>query len=778
MKAYLPIGALLAVLLVLSAATGPRPLAAQAGGSIAGRVVDEAGAPVSGATVRIADEAGDAARTAVTDREGGFRFTGLAAGTHTLRVTALGYGELETTEVRLPAGERIELELAVPVDPVALRPLSVRTASRTAGSLDDLPAAVTVVEGAELAAGTALSGDLGEILAREVPSLAPSTETLSNYGQPLRGRDFLVLVDGIPQSTPLRNVYRDLRTLDPATVERIEVVRGATAAYGYGAAGGVVNLATRRGPEDGTRFETEVGARISPADAEESFSPRIRQTVGGRMGAADFLLSAGYEQRGAFIDGEGDRIPPDPHAQGGLADATAHTLRGSVGLDAGDGSRLRLSFNHYADFQDLRFAAEAAEAPGAKAGVRSADVPGEEPGTRNTLVSLDYARPDVAGSRLEVQAYWQDYMTRFPFAGYFPEGGSQSYLDASKLGGRATVKTPLPLAAGGELAWGVDLLRDETAQPLVDGRIWVPAIDQRAAAPFAQLRVDVADRVVLRGGIRHERIGLRVGDFEPLFGEEAVEGGELDYAATVGNVGAVAELGRGVQLFGGFSQGFSVADVGRALRSMSGGSVESLRPDAQTVDSWEAGLRGGGARLRASLTGFYNTSELGTTMGDAPEFRMVRSPERIYGVEAAVDVRPLPRLDLGATYAWSEGKRDADEDGTYDTWLPGSRISPPKLTASLTHRTRPGWTNRVQLLRLGDRDRFPGSDAFGEGAVEGYTVVDAQTSLDVWRGTLTLGVRNLFDTLYFPPISQWYNLDFARAAGRGRTASLSYSIAW
>jgi iron complex outermembrane receptor protein len=56
----------------------------------------------------------------------------------------------------------------------------------------------------------------------------------------------LVLIDGIPQSTPLRNGGRDLRTIDASAIDHIEVINGATAMYGNGAAGGVINYITKK----------------------------------------------------------------------------------------------------------------------------------------------------------------------------------------------------------------------------------------------------------------------------------------------------------------------------------------------------------------------------------------------------------------------------------------------------------------------------------------------------------------------------------------------------
>jgi iron complex outermembrane recepter protein len=55
----------------------------------------------------------------------------------------------------------------------------------------------------------------------------------------------LVLIDGIPQSTPLRAVGRDIRTIDPSVVKRVEVIKGATAIYGNGADGGLINYITK-----------------------------------------------------------------------------------------------------------------------------------------------------------------------------------------------------------------------------------------------------------------------------------------------------------------------------------------------------------------------------------------------------------------------------------------------------------------------------------------------------------------------------------------------------
>ncbi len=111
-----------------------------------------------------------------------------------------------------------------------------------------------------------------------------------------------------------------------------------------------------------------------------------------------------------------------------------------------------------------------------------------------------------------------------------------------------------------------------------------------------------------------------------------------------------------VNLFANFAQGFSVADVGLALRNAPAGfSVESLRPEAQKVDHYEIGVRGNWDTVQASLVGFYNQSDLDTTF-TAPR-TILRSPQKVYGLEATFDVQPSAAWQLGTTLSLVGGDR-------------------------------------------------------------------------------------------------------------------------
>ena len=138
--------------------------------------------------------------------------------------------------------------------PLRLAPVTI-TASREGGALDTLSRNVTVITREELQSQELTAENTAEILSKIVPGMAPSSQTLTNFGQTLRGRNVLVIVDGVPLNTT-RNVSRDLFNISPSNIERIEVINGGSAAYGGGAAGGVIHTTTLAAEDGPLNFET------------------------------------------------------------------------------------------------------------------------------------------------------------------------------------------------------------------------------------------------------------------------------------------------------------------------------------------------------------------------------------------------------------------------------------------------------------------------------------------------------------------------------------------
>lgn len=759
-------------------------------GSFEGTVTDASENPLPDVNVVLERaEDGDVVQGTSTSADGTFRLDAVRGGTYRLVASAVGYGEA-TEKITIEEGTREHVTVQLRTQRHGLEEVVVQ-ASRRPETLGSVASSVSVLDSEALGTQRGITSDLGGILAQEVPGLAPSSGSLSNYGQTLRGRTPFVMIDGVPQNTPLRDAARYLRTLSPEVIERVEVVRGASALYGYGATGGAVNIITKESSPD-LEATSQVGIRASAADLQDSFTGRLHQSVAGQSQGVEYVASGSYERWGQFYDGEDRLIPQDPRGQGGLAGANELNLLAKVGGHLTDQQRLTASVNYYTFFQHMKYGREPGtfgEAP--TSAVAEETIPGKDPGTRNAIGQLRYEHADVFGSQVRARVYGQDYMTRFGYADFYPDGGGQGVVESTKLGIRTDATTSLGLTPGSELLWGVDALRDQTAQPLEDGRIFVPEMTQTSMAPFAQIRVPVGNRLTVRGGVRYEALTLAVDGFTTLFPvldtngdgtpdeRNEVDGGTLTYDNTVFNLGAVVTVAEPLDVLGSFEQGFSVSDVGRVLRGTGASSVEQLQPEAKTVNSYEAGVRITTPTVDATATGFYNTSELGSTYGDLPELEIVRSPERIHGVEVTTDVQVVQAVTVGGSFTWLEGKRDANDDGHYETYLPGNRIPPTKSTGYLEVTPIEGWTSRIQILYSGSRDRFEDEErSYGEGPIERYTLIGLSSRIAAGPGVFRIGVENLFDTYYYPVRSQFTNFGFAYTPGRGRTLSLSYAVQW
>ncbi|MCS3667293.1 iron complex outermembrane receptor protein [Salinibacter ruber] len=730
-------------------------------------------------------DAGEQIAGTSTTVDGTFRIDAVPPGTYRLVASAVGYAKATQT-MTLEANTQRRVSLRLESKSYGLDEVVV-SATRTREALGSVASSVSVLGPQDLQSQSAVTGDLGDMLAQTVPGLAPSNGSLSNFGQTMRGRSPFVMIDGVPQNTPLRDGARSLRTSSPEAIERIEVVRGASALYGYGATGGAINIITRE-PTSELEGTTEVGVHGSGADVSESFTGRLHQSISGREGGVGFVASGSYESWGQFYDGRGTLIPQDPRGQGGLAGADEWGLFGKVDAPVAPSQRVSASVNYYSFRQDLEYGRQPGtygETP--TAATSTGTLPPKNPGTDNIVGQVRYEHTDLLGSEVSAQAYVQDFKTYYGYSTFFP-GGGQPLIESTKYGLRLDATTPLGWTQGSQLLWGVDALRDQTAQPLADGRTFAPEMTQASAAPFVQLRVPLAERLTLRGGARYEALSVDVVDFttlRPQFDTDGdgtpdqrndVEGGTLTYDNLAFNAGVVFTVAKPVDLFASFQQGFAVSEIGRVLRSTVAESVEVLNPEARTVNSYEVGARVATQSLTASATGYYTTSDLGSSYGS--DFEIIRSPEHVYGLEATTDLQVIDPLAVGGTFSWVKGKRDADDNGSYETPLPGNRIPPEKITGYVEVTPLDGWTGRLQLLYSGSRDAFPSSSAYAKGEVSPYTVVDLSSRVDVGPGALTIGIENLFDNYYFPVRSQYPALDDSYTPGRGRNVTLSYSVTW
>jgi outer membrane receptor protein involved in Fe transport len=237
--------------------------ASQAQSLTSGRLVDRDGRPIAGASVM-------AGETEVrTDADGAFVVPGEA---RILQVTVAG-----RAPVRVPAPTAQSGDIVLD-SPVARHEEQVVVAAqRQEGDVLRVPGSVAVLTRREL--DERLPRSTPDAL-MEVPGVFVQKTNQgggSPYVRGLVGNQVLVLVDGVRlnNATYRLGPNQYLNTIDPATVERIEVVRGAgSVLYGTDALGGVVHIVTRTPTPRAAPF-FEVRSTIKGAQGVPERSARV-----------------------------------------------------------------------------------------------------------------------------------------------------------------------------------------------------------------------------------------------------------------------------------------------------------------------------------------------------------------------------------------------------------------------------------------------------------------------------------------------------------------------
>jgi iron complex outermembrane receptor protein len=81
----------------------------------------------------------------------------------------------------------------------------VVSATRTQLPASALPLTVDVIDSGTLQRQVQVSGSTVDAISALLPSFSPTREKLSGSGESLRGRSPLYAINGIPQSTPVRD---------------------------------------------------------------------------------------------------------------------------------------------------------------------------------------------------------------------------------------------------------------------------------------------------------------------------------------------------------------------------------------------------------------------------------------------------------------------------------------------------------------------------------------------------------------------------------------------
>lgn len=284
------VAALVGALLWLLAATG-----AQAQATLTGRALDPAkqeGLSFANVVLKTDGPAGKVAQAAVADETGRFILAGVKAGSYQLQVLQLGFATL-TQPVQVAAGQAT-LNLGVLALQPAAQNLGEVVVTARKPLLEQKPDRVTMnVDGSLLAVGNS---------AYDVLAAAPAVQLVE--GQPLRMRGktgVVIFLNGkrLPSGTSLETL---LASIPGEQLDRIELISNPSAKYDADAAGGVIEIYTKRAKELG--WTANLGGNLRQG----------QRTGGGANGGLrlsspklDLSASGSFSRRGGFERSTGSR---------------------------------------------------------------------------------------------------------------------------------------------------------------------------------------------------------------------------------------------------------------------------------------------------------------------------------------------------------------------------------------------------------------------------------------------------------------------------------------
>ncbi len=280
------------------------PAQASAQGRLEGTIRAAAtGQPLAGVQVDIPD----LSLGGITGPAGGYELNGIPAGTHTVRITLIGY-TTETREVSIADEQTAQLDIALNQTAIALEGLVTvgsrsrpRTATQSAVPIDAITGRDFIEQG---------DTDVSDLLRTVVPSFNVNPQAVGDAARIVRPASLrglapdhtLVLVNGKRRHRASIIMWigggfadgaqgPDISTIPAIALRQVEILRdGASAQYGSDAIAGVMNLMLRDARSGGS-IEVRTGS-FYEGDGE---SYTVAGNIGLPLGQSGFAnLSAEY----------------------------------------------------------------------------------------------------------------------------------------------------------------------------------------------------------------------------------------------------------------------------------------------------------------------------------------------------------------------------------------------------------------------------------------------------------------------------------------------------
>jgi len=303
--------AMLRGLLMILLTAAAVPAAAAGVGTIRGTVLTETGQPLKGAQVTVRGTK----LGAVTLPDGKFEITNAPAGY--CQVIAWMTGYATRTERLFVAADQIvtvrfELkEVVIPLPAVEVSDSVPRvsvTATIVPMDIKVIPSAVEIISEETIQEMGALTVADALMDAQSLYLQGDDERSLSASLRGLRTTHTLILINGRRVAAGLReNVNLD--DLPTAMIQRIEIVRGPSSAlYGSDAIGGVINIITKKPPDD---MVAGVSVRYGQSKYGEDQNPFLKGYMAERVGQFSYSLFACFDHESKF-----DRYKETPWTDG------------------------------------------------------------------------------------------------------------------------------------------------------------------------------------------------------------------------------------------------------------------------------------------------------------------------------------------------------------------------------------------------------------------------------------------------------------------------------
>ena len=658
----------------------------------------------------------------------------------------------------------------------------VVTATRSGTALADLATSVSVVSEEELSEQLDYNTNIMRALEFTIPGLAPQRETRGNCSPNIRGRATSIQINGIPVNENIRqSTCNQMYQLSPFAIERIEVLRGGTALYGAGSPGGIINFISRRAK--GRDLEVDVVAQTSfnTSKLDDTFTTDLYGGVGQKLDGWDYYVGAAYTDGGVGRTPDGGYVPARTYE--------SLMFNGSLGVDVAGGA-LRLTGTWYREDKGQQYSADGNQAVGNFAPVIPIDSHPQldDDVLRSTTLALSYDHPDVLGQSLSISGYYQNQIYRQRDNFFDVNFGGNDFFasdsDHDRFGFRSTLVKKANLGAVEFVgSYGFDYTYNSYFRPVIDPTTSVitgfvsPEVIFNTYALFGQVELDFG-RLRLVGGARQEWYRGKVGTrgYDPAISGSATPGdfGKTDLALY--NLGAVFELTDAVQLYGGFSQGAEISQLGRAARGATNPSL--ITPEPATSDQFELGIRGQTEALRFEVAGFRSTSDKASLLQADPSCAgqalcpliPLRASQRFWGFEGSADWQVNQQLNLGAVVTYQRGKIFDEDLGRFIEYSTDI-VAPFGLTGSASYRPIEPLRLSLQGTYYGAADYYTAAEeAAGFVNTESVFLMDASIHYQLGKGELFVAASNLLDEEYVSVADQGVGFFYYQAEGRRVTA--------